>query len=142
MKKYYYLFTLTFVFVVPAVIAGIFLSNYISLAPLIPFIFFVTIIGSIWDVWASKHGKKDTVWIWQFNDKETLGVKIFGLPAEEYLFYVVSSVYVIFMWEGIKLIMQTNLLATYLMVLALGAWTLLAILLPYWLGPKGDRFIG
>ncbi len=141
MKKYYYLFTLSTVFLLPSVVAGFFLSKYISLLPLIPFIFFVTIIGSIWDVWATKHGKKDRVWIWQFNNKETLGFKIFGLPFEEYLFYIASSVYVIFMWEGIKLIMLTNLLATYVMVLSLSVWTLLAILLPFWFDPKGDKFI-
>src|SRR3989344_6438982 len=99
MKRFYYLITLTFVFIIPAIVAGLFLSKHISVEPLIPFIFAVTILGSIWDIWATRHSKKDRVWIWQFNNKETLGLKIFGLPIEEYLFYVVSSVYVVFMWE-------------------------------------------
>ena len=133
--------TLTFVFVLPTTAAGLFLSNHISLKALVPFILLITIMGSLWDVWAARHGKKDRVWIWQFNDRETLGFKFFGLPVEEYLFYVVSGVYVIFMWEGLKLIIDTQLLASYLMVIGIGLWTLLSILIPYWIGPKGDKFI-
>lgn len=133
--------TLTSVFILPSLMAGIFLSQYIDLSALIPFVITVTIIGSIWDVWASRHGKKDRVWIWQFNKKETLGFKFLGLPFEEYLFYVASSVYVVFMWEGIKLVTNTPFLNAYFILFGLGSWTMLSILVPYWIGPRGDRFI-
>lgn len=141
MKKFYYLGTLIFVFILPSLVAGYLLSEYISLKPLTPFIFSVTIIGSIWDIWATRHGKRDRIWLWQFNKKETLGLNFLGLPFEEYLFYVASSVYVIFMWEGIKLMISTNLLNSYLIVLGLSVWTLFAIFLPFLFSPKGDRFI-
>lgn len=141
MKKFNYLITLTTVFVLPTIAAGFFLSEFISLKTLAPFIFTVTIIGSIWDVWAARLGKHDRVWLWQFNSRNTIRIKLLGLPIEEYLFYVVSSVYMIFMWEGIKLIVTTHSFAAYSLVLILGTWTLLAILIPYWFAPKGDRFI-
>jgi lycopene cyclase domain-containing protein len=142
MKKFYYLFTLVFVFCIPSVFAGFFLVNYISLSALIPFVITVTIIGSIWDVWATRHSKKDRIWLWQFNKKQTIGIKFLGLPIEEYVFYTASSVYVIFMWEGIKLMILHNTIQTYSMVLLLSIWTVIAIGVPYIFAPKKDKFIG
>ena len=114
MKKYYYLLTLIFVFCIPTIVAGFYLSNFISLKNLIPFVLCVSVIGSIWDIWAAKHGKKDRVWLWQFNRRQTLGYTLLGIPLEEYLFYIVSSVYVIFMWEGINLILSKLIYYTFL----------------------------
>jgi lycopene cyclase domain-containing protein len=140
MKKFYYLLTLIFVFCIPTIIAGFFLSNFISLSALVPFVVCVTIIGSIWDIWATRHGKKDRVWLWQFNRNDTMGIKFLGLPCEEYLFYVVSSVYVIFMWEGMKLIISKGTFQVYFIVIFLSCWTLISIAVPYLFTSKGDKF--
>lgn len=118
------------------------LSDIIRMRELIPFIVLVTIIGSIWDVWATRHGKRDRVWLWQFHRSQTLGVRFLGLPIEEYLFYVASSVYIIYMWEGIKLMVAGGDMHVYFVIFGLAAWTLLSILFPYFFGKKGDRFIG
>ncbi len=142
MKKFYYLGTLTFVFLIPTIIAGFFLSAFVNFTALLPFVVVVTIVGSIWDLWATRHGKTDRVWIWQFNRRDTLGIKFLGLPVEEYLFYVVSSVYVIYMWEGMKLMTTGTVPAVYWTIAALAGWTLVATAIPYLLAPKGDRVIG
>ena len=142
MKKYYYLLSLLFIFVIPTIIAGFYIKNINFIKDLIPFVILVTIIGSIWDIWATKHGRKDSAWLWQFNSRQTLGIKIVGLPIEEYLFYVSSSVYVIFMWEGIKQIVNNNNSQLFLVIPILAIWTLICILLPYKFGPKGDKLIG
>lgn len=142
MRRFHYLLTLVFVFCIPTIVAGFYLARFIDLGVLIPFILLVTIIGSIWDVWATRHGKKDRVWLWQFNRAQTLGVRFLGLPIEEYLFYVASSVYVIFMWEGLKLIVRGAGHEVYLVIILLSAWTLMSILIPYCFRRKGDKFIG
>ena len=107
----------------------------------IPFVLTVTVIGSIWDIWATKHKGRDPVWLWQFNAKQTLGITLLGLPIEEYLFYAASSVYVIFMWEGIRQMIE-NGGQLYVAIPLLTLWTLGAILLPYMFGPRGDKLIG
>lgn len=140
MKRYYYLGTLLLVFGIPTIIAGFYLSDFISLTALVPFIISITIVGGIWDIWATKHGKKDRMWIWQFNDKEVMGFYFLGLPIEEYLFYVVSSVYVIFMWESIKLIMLKEI-EVFFVVILLSCWTLCCIIVPYLFAPKGTKLI-
>ena len=142
MKKYHYLLTLLFVFCIPMTVAGVYLSKVVDLQVLTPFIILVTAIGSIWDIWATRHGRKDRIWLWQFNRTQTIGIRFFGLPGEEYLFYVASSVYVIFMWEGFKLMMRGASLDVYIAIGLLSVWTLFSILLPYFLGRKTDRFIG
>src|ERR1700752_2661235 len=119
MKKYHYISGLFFVFFIPKVIPGFYLADFVDLAALIPFILLVTIIGSIWDIWATRHGKKDRIWLWQFNRSQTLGLRLLDLPIEEYLFYVVSSVYVIFMWESLKLMLQESTRQAYGIVLLL-----------------------
>ncbi len=141
MKKYLYLFSLVFVFIIPTIAMGANLRGIIHLNELIPFIISITIIGSIWDLWATKHRSKDSIWLWKFNKKDTLGIKILGVPIEEYIFYIVSSVYVIFMWEGIKQIAngKNDLLFS---VLIISVWTLLWIFIPQLFSGKHDKLIG
>lgn len=93
-------------------------------------------------MWATRHGKRDRVWLWQFNHRQTIGVRLLGLPIEEYLFYVASSVYVIFMWESFKLMINNAPSEVYIVTGLLSLWTLFAISLPFWLGRKTDKFIG
>lgn len=141
-RKYFYLSTLIIVFALPSVVAGYYVLKNISLAHLISFVVLITLIGSIWDIWATKHGPNDPVWLWQFNHKETIGVYIFGLPIEEYLFYVASSVYVVFIWESIRIALETDNPFFYFLIPALGVWTLTGIMIPYVWKPKGDKLIG
>lgn len=142
MKRYFYLLTLVFVFVLPAVVGGVYLRDEISVSQLAVFVALVTIIGSIWDVWATKHGKTDSVWLWSFNKKQTLGVTFLGLPIEEYAFYVASSTYVVVMWEVIKQLLTKKASAALLLLAGLTIWTLTAILVPYFLGGRRDKLIG
>lgn len=140
-KRFHYLFSLLSVFVIPTFVAAYFLADVVLLEELIPFVILVTIIGSIWDVWAARHGARDNVWLWQFHSAQTLGIRVLDLPIEEYLFYVASSVYVIYMWEGIRLMLRTSDTLVFVVITALAGWTLLAIFVPYVFRAKGDRFI-
>lgn len=142
MRKFSYLLTLTFVFILPTLASYYFLRDHIDLQALFPFIVLVTVIGSIWDVWATRHGKRDRVWLWQFNRKQTIGARFLGLPIEEYLFYVASSVYVIFMWEGLQLMVAGAESYVYFTIGGLAGWTLISIAFPYLFHKRGERFIG
>lgn len=141
MKKFYYLISLLFVFVIPSIIQGVFIWSRISLPNLISFVFGITLLGSVWDIWASRHGKSDTVWIWQFNFKETLGVKVLDVPVEEYFFYVSSSTYIIFVWESLRYVSDTGDKLMYFILPFTGLWTLLFIAIPYLIKAKSDKII-
>lgn len=130
-SKYYYLTSLIVVFLLPALVVGYFVINRIPLVNLMTFILGITLLGGIWDVWATKHDQRDTIWLWQFNLKNTLGIKLFNLPIEEFLFYIASSLYIIFIWEGIKYALESQNLLMYLLLPFAGVWSLLCILIPY-----------
>ena len=142
MRRFHYILSLAFVFVIPTLIAGYFEKDYVSITVLIPFVTFVTFIGSAWDIWATRHGNRDRVWLWQFNSLQTLGFTLLGLPVEEYLFYVSSSLYVIFMWKLIEVLQFNRDGHTIALVAFLCAWSSGAIAIPYVFGSKGDKLIG
>jgi len=141
MKKFYYSGSLFFVFSLPAIIAGYFVWDRIPFLNLTLFVFGIVVLGSIWDIWATRHGKKDKIWLWQFHDEETIGIKFFDLPIEEYLFYLSASLYIIFIWEGIKLSLETGNVFMYFVIPFLGIWSFLAILIPYKIKVRGDKIL-
>jgi len=59
-------------------------------------IFFVGIFYVSWDALASKRGD------WWFNSEHILGLKLFTLPIEEILFFVVAPFSCLFVYEVIK----------------------------------------
>ncbi len=138
-RKYYYSLSLLFIFVIPTFISAFFVFSRISIAQLAVFVLSITLLGSAWDIWATRHGKKDPVWLWTFNHKDTLGLRLFDLPVEEYLFYIASSVYIIFLWESIKYALETESAIMYLVLPFVSLWSMLFIAVPYLAREKKDR---
>ena len=138
-KRFYYAISLFFVFVLPSIVVGLFVLPSISMGNLLIFVISITVLGSAWDIWAARHGKRDSVWLWQFNFRETIGVKVLDLPIEEYLFYVCSSVYVVFLWEGIKFGQAAQSIFIFWLLSFAGVWSVLAIAVPYLLRSRRDR---
>jgi NADH:ubiquinone oxidoreductase subunit 3 (subunit A) len=60
MKKYSYVLSLLFVFFLPTLYLWAALSIRLPAVQLVAFLVFVTIVGSVYDLWAAKHGRKDT----------------------------------------------------------------------------------
>lgn len=137
--RFYYLLSLLLIFVFPAVIAGYFIWKRIVLTDLIKFVAGITFLGSFFDIWATRHGKRDPIWLWQFNPKDTLGIQIFDLPIEEYLFYVVSSVYIVFMWEGIRFASESGNIFVYLLLSFLSIWILGVMIILYLIRLPRDK---
>ena len=130
-SRYYYLLSLTFVFIIPAIVAGIFVWQEIILVNFIVFVILITILGAVWNIWATRHGKKDVVWLWQFNFKDTLDVRFLYLPIEEYLFYVSSSLYIVFIWKAIEISLTTGNPIFFVLIPGMGLWSILFITIPY-----------
>lgn len=141
-SKYFYLLSLLLVLVIPSFIAGFFVLSSISLKALATFVVLVTVTGNLWDLWGTRHGKADPLWVWSFNVKNTLGVRIFGVPVEEYIFYVFSSTYIVFIWKTIELASMSGNESFYTLLLMLGVWALISVAILHKLSPKGDKLIG
>jgi lycopene beta-cyclase len=57
----------------------------------------VAVFGA-WDLAASARG------VWGFNDRYTIGVRVFGLPVEEWLFFVVVPLCVLLTYEAFGIV--------------------------------------
>ena len=136
--RFYYILSLLIVFTLPAIAIAPFVWGRLPVSNLILFVASITVLGGIWDIWATRHGKRDPIWLWQFNFKDTLGIKIFDLPIEEYLFYVSASLYIVFIWEGIKLALETGSVLMYIVLPFAGIWSLVFMLIPYKMGVKNE----
>lgn len=141
MKRFYYLSSLITVFTIPTFTIGFFLSGQVDLYNLTTFAIGITVIGATWDIWATRHGKRDSIWLWQFNHKTTLGIYLFDLPIEEYLFYISTSIYVVFVWEAIKLYSASGNLEILALLASATIWSLLFIGLPYVFHSKKDKLL-
>ncbi len=62
-----------------------------------PFVLFV-----LWDIIVTARGH------WAFNPDYTIGFRIFNLPVEEILFFVVIPFCGIFTWESVKYFMRNK----------------------------------
>lgn len=49
-----------------------------------------------WDIWFTEEG------VWWFNHDYTLGIDIFGLPIEEWLFFIVIPAACVFIYESLN----------------------------------------
>jgi lycopene cyclase domain-containing protein len=92
-----YLFLLLIFTVIPIIIGR---KNLVSFSGKLKFIFpgiaFGTLIFSIWDIRFTQLG------IWTFNPDYIVGLEIFTLPVEEYLFFVIVPLSGVFIYEFLK----------------------------------------
>ncbi len=85
---YYYIILMTIFAVVPSLILLIILRDRIKLKNLAISLFILFIIGVIWDQISVRLG------IWSFSDEKIIG-NLFGIPIEEYIFFIFVPLLVI-----------------------------------------------
>lgn len=112
-KKFSYSLTYLILMGLPAAIVAYFVRGALDVKALLIVTLIALFIGGIFDIWAVKQGKKDKFYIWEYSRKTTLGLKILGVPFEDYfLFLVITPVLIISLWEAVKrlsLLKETNL---------------------------------
>ncbi len=68
-------------------------------------IFASIVVGYLVEIWAVRHGKKDRVFVWEYNSRSNLGIKIFDIPIEDSIvFLILTPIFIIYFYEFIKLI--------------------------------------
>jgi len=85
---YYYIILMTIFAVIPSLILLYILRNRINLKNLGISLFILFIIGVIWDQISVRLG------IWSFSDEKIIG-NLFGIPIEEYIFFIFVPLLVI-----------------------------------------------
>jgi len=85
---YYYIILMTIFAVIPSIILLFILRNKINLKNLAISLFILFIIGVVWDQISVRMG------IWSFSDEKIIG-NLFGIPIEEYIFFIFVPLLVI-----------------------------------------------
>lgn len=95
--------------VLPASVLAYLVRDALEFKPLLFVVLFSFFLGGIFDIWAVKQGKKDKFYIWEYSRKTILGYKLFGVPIEDFLlFLVITPVLIISAWEGTKRYFNTG----------------------------------
>lgn len=89
---------------------------------------FVSLPFAIWDVWATDRGH------WAFNPDYVLGPQLFGVPLEEYLFFLAVPFALIYTWGVIKKFVGDIGIPAIMPLIAMGGIAAFSIwsLLFYW----------
>jgi lycopene cyclase domain-containing protein len=61
-----------------------------------PGLFFTAVFFLIWDYFKTKYG------VWSFSDRYVVGIRFFGMPIEEYLFFIVVPYACTFIYESLR----------------------------------------
>lgn len=94
MEKFTYLFINIFTIAIPFTLSfEKKVGYYKKWKFLFPSIMATAVVFLVWDYFKTKHG------VWQFNDSYILGVRFFGLPLEEYLFFITIPYSCMFIYE-------------------------------------------
>jgi lycopene beta-cyclase len=91
-----YLLVLAIVLLVPLILSFVMdLQLFKRLRSLVGSLLVSTAAYGLWDIIVTSRGH------WRFNPEYTLGLSLFGLPVEEWLFFVVIGFVSIFTYEAV-----------------------------------------
>ena len=95
--KFTYLLINIFTIIVPVIRSGEpKLQFYRKLRYFLPGMFFTAVFFIVWDYFKAKQG------VWGFNDKYILGLRFWGLPVEEFIFFVTVPYACTFIYEAVS----------------------------------------
>lgn len=106
-RKYSYLLAYIILLVVPLFILFGIVKDVINFKAVLATVVAAMFLGGIFDVWGTRHGKKDKFYIWEYDDRSILGIKVFGLPIEDCVFFLgLMPVLGIFIYEAAKILLK------------------------------------
>ena len=101
LKNFTYLTLLTCSIVVPLILSfDKKVQYYKNLKYIFPAIFTTAIVFWVWDI------RFVEAQIWSFNMEYTLGLKFWGMPIEEWLFFIIVPYCCVFIYEVLKFYLQ------------------------------------
>ena len=98
MKKFYYTFCYIVLLGLPSYVLSRFVT--LNLKALLLTICVSIFVGQILEIWAVRHGKKDKSFVWDYSYKFTLGPKIFDVPIEDFIiFLILTPIFIVYFYQ-------------------------------------------
>lgn len=105
--------------------------RYISLRELVIVSFILVVWAIAWDIWSTRHGKRDRLWTWCFSRKTTSGLMLYGQPIEEYLLGAGFFIWIVFFWEILERAVASGNTTHMTLLGGVAAWDVLAAIFVY-----------
>lgn len=102
-NRFLYSFAYLVLLGIPSVILTYLLIGEINIKALFIVLLITLSIGGVFDIWATRQGRNDKFFIWEYNPNSILGFKIYGVPVEDYIFFLfLTPVFIISIYEAAK----------------------------------------
>ena len=129
--KLHYLNLLAIFFTLPIIVMIAIEWDYFRLREAGVFIFLILIYGMGWDIWATRHGEKDRLWIWQYNPNTSTGLKILGHPIEQYLLGAAWFLWLLLFWELLQRILVMPIITELTAFIGVSLWMIIMSVFVY-----------
>ncbi len=104
MQKLYYSLAYLLLLGFPALMLTGIVKNHIDFRAVVITTLITIVVGGIFDIWAVRQSRKDKFFIWEYNKQSIIGIKICGVPIEDYVFFLVlTPIFIITLYESAKL---------------------------------------
>lgn len=89
---------------IPAIILSFLIKDSLNFDALAIVTLISLLAGGVFDIWAVRQKKKDKFFIWEYNSKSILGFKLYGVPVEDFIFFLfLTPIFIITIYEAVKI---------------------------------------
>lgn len=110
MKLNRFLYSIAYIVLLgaPSFILYRYLPSSVDWSALLVLIIVSLLVGGIFDIWSTRQGPRDVFFIWEYNSRSILGFKLFGVPIEDYVFFLVlTPFFMVVFYESLKLLLRS-----------------------------------
>ena len=126
-----YFKTLALTLLLPLVAMLFVLWDQINLQYLFVFVLLASVVALAWDIWSTRQGSRDTLWVWRYNPKTTTGVRVLGHPLEQYVFAFGTILWIVLFWELVISVTNEYTEFQAAILLAIVLWEFFAVAVIY-----------
>ncbi len=106
-RKYSYLLAYIILLVTPTILLFGFVKDTVNFKALLATEVMCFLLAGVFDYWGTRHGKKDKFYVWEYDDRSILGIKVFGLPIEDIIFFLgMMPITGVFIYEAAKILLK------------------------------------
>ncbi len=106
MKRLLYSLAYLVLLGLPALLMLIYVGYRVDWPALFVTVLLIFGVGGVFDIWAtrqSRQSRRDAFFIWEYNSRSILGFKLYGVPIEDFVFFLtLTPLFIVAIYETIR----------------------------------------
>ncbi len=87
----------------PALLMLIYVGYRVDWQALFVTVLLIFGVGGVFDIWATRQSRRDAFFIWEYNSRSILGFKLYGVPIEDFVFFLtLTPLFIVAIYETIR----------------------------------------